>query len=75
MKKNILAVLVVSAIALGVSFSALAQKPPQPPEKGQIGDQPVGGSAPIGGGIEMLLLLGAGYGAKRIFDARKKLAE
>ena len=74
--KKILAVLAVSAFVLGISLSAIGQKPPQPPGKGQSGDQPVpGGSAPIDGGLSMLLLLGAGYGAKRVFDARKRLAE
>jgi hypothetical protein len=34
-----------------------------------------GGSAPIGSGILILLTMAAGYGVKKIFDARKSLAE
>ncbi|MDD2963959.1 MAG: hypothetical protein PHQ65_10155 [Bacteroidales bacterium] len=43
---------------------------------GSVGGNPIGGgAAPVGSGIALLLALGAGYGAKRIYDARKKLAE
>ncbi len=45
----------------------LAQGPPNPPGDpsggGNVG--PVGGSAPITGGIEMLLLMGLAYGSKK----------
>lgn len=36
---------------------------------------PVGGGAPIGGGLIILLALGAGYGAKKIYDARTNVEE
>jgi UDP-N-acetylmuramyl pentapeptide phosphotransferase/UDP-N-acetylglucosamine-1-phosphate transferase len=34
-----------------------------------------GGSAPIGGGIFILLAMAAGYGIKKIFDARNSVTE
>ena len=36
---------------------------------------PVGGYAPIGSGLVILLALGAGYGSKKGYDTRKKLEE
>lgn len=44
----------------------------QPPDPGgdPTGD-PVGG-APIGGGLVILLSLGAAYGSKKIYDSKKK---
>jgi hypothetical protein len=37
---------------------------------------PVGDGAPIGGGLLILVALGAGYGAKKVWDFKKqKLAE
>jgi hypothetical protein len=36
---------------------------------------PVGGYAPIGSGLIILMALGAGYGSKKVYDARKKLVE
>lgn len=37
------------------------------------GSIPIGGSAPIGSGLVMLLAMGLGYGAKKVYDARKAL--
>lgn len=34
-----------------------------------------GGSAPIGGGVFILLTMAAGYGIKKIFDTRNSAAE
>jgi hypothetical protein len=50
----------------------LAQAPPPPPSNpSNDGNGPVtGGSAPIGGGIEILLLLGAAYGVKKAYKAK-----
>ena len=54
---------------------SIGQTPPPPPsDHGQTGDQsPDGGGAPIGGGIAMLLTMGAAYGSKKYYDYRKKL--
>ncbi len=48
--------------------------PPPPSDHGQNGDQsPDGGPAPVGGGIAILLTMGAAYGGKKYYDYRKKL--
>ena len=47
--------------------------PPPPDNHGESGDQERGGTAPIGGGIAMLLTMGAAYGGKKYYDYRKKL--
>jgi hypothetical protein len=53
------------------SISAFADEP-NPPivpgGHGQAGDVPVG--APIDGGLSILLILGAGYGAKKLYSLR-----
>ncbi len=52
-------------------LSGIAQPPP-PPTHGQNEDQP---AAPIGSGIIILLALAGAYGAKKVYDARKKIRE
>ena len=57
--------------ALMLNVGAIAQ-PPLPPGHGGGDDvEP----APIGSGIAVLLMLAGGYGAKKVYDARKKLSE
>lgn len=58
--------------ALCCSSFLFAQDPPPPPpgSHGQTNNQPGGGAAPIGSGIAILLALGAGYGVKKVYDAR-----
>jgi len=62
--------LVISAMPL-LSF---AQEPPHPPGSGGAaapggGQTPVG-TAPIGGGLELLLALSLVYGGKKVYDAK-----
>ncbi len=48
-----------------------AQVPPNPNGNGAApdgGNTPVGGGAYIGGGVGILLVLGAGYGLKKLLD-------
>ncbi len=57
-------------------IALMSQTPPPPPDNPSSGGGPVGGGAAIGSGIAILLALGAGYGAKKVYDFRKKkLAE
>lgn len=48
--------------------------PPPPADHGHETNQS-GGSAPIGGGLFILIGLGIGYGAKRMYDAKKEIAD
>lgn len=59
------------------AFAQVNGDPPPPPSgHGQMGNQPPGGGAAIGSGVLILVLLGAGYGAKKWYDKHKKnLAE
>jgi hypothetical protein len=79
MKKAIKIVLrTVFFITFAITVTTLAAQP-MPPEPGGDpsggGNGPVGGYAPIGSGLIILLALGAGYGSKKVYDARKKLEE
>ena len=65
-KKTVLAALPV----LFMISAAIAQPPPPEDHGGDDDIQP----APIGSGLAILLALGAGYGAKKVYDARKRLS-
>ena len=68
MKKFFLTLTVVAAFAV----VGLAQ--PLPSHNGDGGEVPHDAPiAPIGSGIAILMVLGAGYGTKKVYDHRKKL--
>ncbi|MBE0663451.1 MAG: hypothetical protein IH597_13405 [Bacteroidales bacterium] len=74
--KILFKVLLLPAFLLMFQLALNAQSsPPPPPGHGDPGNQPPGGGAPIGAGAGFLLLMAAGYGGKKVYDARKKLAE
>ncbi len=69
MKKILLITLLITASA---TTTLVAQVPPPPPPgHGQTGNQ-TGGNAPIGGGLFILLGLGAAYGGKKLYNLRKE---
>ena len=71
--KSIITLLVI--IASITSINLLAQVPPPPPPgHGQTGNQ-TGGNAPIGGGLFILIGLGAAYGGKKLYDMKKEKLE
>jgi hypothetical protein len=78
MKKVILN-LIITGLFLVVPViiaSASSPPPPPPPPGGGGSPSPIGGGpAPIGSGIVMLISMGAAYGAKKVYDARKRLEE
>jgi hypothetical protein len=77
MKKAIrIVLLTVFFITFTVALNSLiAQPQPGIDPSGDGSNAPVGGYAPIGSGLVILLALGAGYGSKKVYDARKKLLE
>ncbi len=53
--------------------NSFADLPPDPGTGGPgTGDVPVGGGSPVGGGIFILIALGAAYGTKKITQANFK---
>ena len=68
MNKSILNRIIIVGAFLLFSFTAFTQPPP-PGQHGGDGDQPL----PIGSGLVILLAMGAAYGAKKVYDARKGL--
>ncbi len=81
MKKHntILGMAIMVLFLLVASLQGFSQNgdPPEPPgSHGQTGNQPVGGGAPIGSGLLVLAMMGAGYGAVKYYNRRKNtLAE
>ena len=77
MKKIIITALFLLSISFTTSELS-AQVPPPPPDgHGEGGNQGAGegGGAPIGGGLGILLALGAAYGGKKIYTAFKQREE
>ena len=75
MKKYILRLMVFTTILIS-SISSQSQDPPPPPAEGHGQEtNQRGGSAPLGTGIGILLALGGAYGAKKVYDIRKKPKE
>jgi hypothetical protein len=78
MKKHIKTVLAISVLLTGLALSqvSLAQ-PPSPPASGNNGGSytPMGGTAPIDGGIIFLLAAGLGYGARKVYNIRNSRKE
>ncbi|MCD4736946.1 MAG: hypothetical protein K8R53_12955 [Bacteroidales bacterium] len=71
--KRAIRLLVVTAFLLAAPVFLLAQTPPHPNGGNApgTGNTPVGGGAPIDGGFTIMLVLGAAYGAKKVFKLKK----
>lgn len=66
MKTYIKQLLLLAMIILA-SLQLSAQGPPPPPDDPSSGGEIVGGGAPIGSGIAILLSLGAAYGGRKVY--------
>lgn len=77
MKKAIrILLLTVFFITFTVALNSLIAQPmPGGDPSGDPNNAPAGGYAPVGSGLVILLALGAGYGTKKVYDARKKILE
>ena len=67
-------VTLIIALFTGWSLAGMAQGPPPPPGggHGQETNQPAnGGGAPIGGGIALLLGMGAAWGGRKAYRASR----
>ena len=66
---------ILLVFGLTFSFDSIAQDAPPPPAAhGETGNQD-GRAAPIGGGLFILLGLGAAYGGKKLYDRSKENLE
>ena len=75
MKKTYKILLIILITVAFTSVDIFAQvPPPPPPDHNSQGNVP-GGGAPIGGGLFIMLGLGAAYGGKKIYEIRKKKLE
>jgi hypothetical protein len=77
MKKYFLLFSLTFALLLGISnsYGQTQAAPPPPGSHGETTNQTSGNSAPIGGGLFILLGLGAAYGGKKLYDHRKETLE
>lgn len=71
---------IIKGIAILVFFCSpvfmhniFADQPPDPGGGPGGTDPPVGGGSPIGGGFIIMAVLGAAYGIRKVYDARKDL--
>lgn len=69
--KKLIPLAFILLFGLGTTLSSQ----PRTPQHGQDGDQMPMEESPIGSGIAILLALAGAYGAKKVYDARKKLRE
>ncbi len=70
--KSILAFLVISLFLSTFSLNAQTMAPQDPPGGPELGDKPIGGGAPISGGLLILTGLAAAYGGKKVYLLAKK---
>ncbi len=74
MKKRIIQIIVAGAFAIAPLYMFAQPNPGGGSGGDPVGGDPIGGggTAPIGGGIALLITMAAGYGLKKVFDARQK---
>mgnify|MGYP003592161168 CR=1 FL=1 len=71
MKKHLSKSLTLIALTIWASVS-FAQVPPPPPSgHGSGGNVPAGGGATLGGGIGIIIALGAAYGGRKLYQFYK----
>lgn len=80
MKKilNTLAICLIMGATILFSSNLFGQPQPAappPPQNHGIGGNIPGGGAPVGSGLILMLVLGAGYGAKKVISNRKRLTD
>ena len=71
-------VIQILAIAVVILVPVILSAQPMPYDPGVGGGEltnPVGGAAPIGGGILIMLSLAIGYGTRKIYEIRKKVLD
>jgi hypothetical protein len=72
--KRILLIFVILMVS-NATISLFSQVPPPPPQEHGSTSNQSGGGAPIGGGLFILLGLGAAYGGKKLYNMGKDKLE
>ena len=74
--KTLKKILLIGMLVIA-SATLFAQDPPLPNggSDPDMDNDPVGGRASVSGGLIVMLALGAGYGAKKVYDLKFKHAE
>jgi len=68
--------LLTIVLVLSLTIISFADLPPDPGGGGPGGgDDPVGGGSPIGSGLVILISLGMGYGAKKVYQNKNRLSK
>lgn len=70
--KKLIAVFIISLLIVTITQPIHGQSTPPPPPDHGSSDNQFGGGAPISSGLAILLALGVGYGANKIYRARRK---
>jgi len=71
MKKQIIRIAVIAMLVAVPTLITLAQpNPGQNSDTNPVSGGPIGGNAPIGGGLALMLALGAAYAGKKAYSAQ-----
>lgn len=71
MKKSIGVILLIFIVS-AVSMTVMASSPPPPPGDPTAGGGTWIGGAPIANGLFILIALGLSYGARKLYNSRKR---
>jgi hypothetical protein len=71
MKKNIMSLIITIGLFATPLLSTGQATSPSDPTGTPEASTPLGGSAPVGGGMVILLTLGAAYGGKKVYNLFK----
>ena len=69
--KYIAIIILITIISIPLTAISQGNPPPPPPGHGSSGNQ-TGGNAPIGGGLFILLGLGAVYGGRKVYKINQE---
>ncbi len=75
MKNQLIKIASIALLVAAPTLLTLAQPNPGQNSDGAVGGGPIGGNAPIGGGLAIMLALGAAYGGKKAYNAQKQTEE
>ncbi len=64
--------IILPMLLFAFTYLSFASDPPDPGGSPQADNPPIGGDAPIGGGLFILIGLGAAYGGRKIYKLGEK---